>query len=1052
MSKRLKLLILACVLAGLMVPAAANATITQVFGSVTCTTQPSGATAGQRWCGNTSNTTVASFDGTPIDISVGLPVEASPDNNYPVVGIYHGWGGTKITPSSSTAQRWLTKGYAVFSISDRGWGSSCGGPSKPANTVKAAPCEHGYIHLMSRRYEVRDVQTLLGKLADEGVINPQAIGATGGSYGGGMSLQLGSLKDRVELTNGELIPWESAGGKAMKIAATAPEYPWSDIAQALQPNGSGLDYVSDSTYAGPLKNHRFGIEKNNWNSSLYLSGQLLGYYGPNTDPEANLTEWHNFNIKGGPYDGEPLAIQQEEILPRHSAYYTDMSEPPAPALMENGWNDDLFPVDETVKYYNKVRSVYPTQPIKLFYLDLGHNPRSASTVSTSDVNKLQNQQNLWFAYYLRGEGSEPNGAQGSATAITSFCPQSSGGSGTEFKAANWSSLTPGEIRTSGVAEQTIVAPGTGPANGFTSGTVCTTQAAADNVSAAEYRVSAAPASGYTIVGSSTVIGEFSTVGANDQVIARLYDENVTAKTEQLIGRQTYRPLNVGEGFTKQIFQLHPQAWNVAAGHVVKLELLVQDSTYARTSSSPHSVQVRNLELRLPSTDAPGSAEGLVQTPLAKFLPPGYTLALNVAPAGPTAPHLTSGSNPNANGQFSLAWESTQAATSPSYTLQHKNASGGWSTVASGLSSPEYTFGSGNPEGEGTWTYRVTESNAGPEGEPSSASEEIKVDQSPPNPPSGSADRAPDYAAGGGWYKDTVTVSFTDNGDPLLSDGSAGSGVDLGTLSAPQTFNTDGSHTASGTVADNVGNVSGAGTLTVQVDASGPVVEVNCPATAAVGSSASASISASDAQSGLASDPSGTQPIDTTKTGPQTTEASATDNVGHSTTSSCTTQVVNTNVISGHVKKKLIVKSGESVELTSTAVVAQVEVEPGGSLDVEGATTKGIKASGAGVLRICGAKVGSIKASGSTGPVVIGDGEGCSGSSSSAGAVLQGNKAGVTVVGNSFKGSVKVTGNSGGVTVTGNTITKNLTVSGNSGTVVDTPNTVGGKTKAQARRR
>ncbi len=32
------------------------------------------------------------------------------------------------------------------------------------------------------------MQTLLGKLADEGVINPQQIGATGGSYGGGMSL------------------------------------------------------------------------------------------------------------------------------------------------------------------------------------------------------------------------------------------------------------------------------------------------------------------------------------------------------------------------------------------------------------------------------------------------------------------------------------------------------------------------------------------------------------------------------------------------------------------------------------------------------------------------------------------------------------------------------------------------------------------------------------------------------------------------------------------------------------------------------------------------
>ena len=50
--------------------------------------------------------------------------------------------------------------------------------------------------------------------------------------------------------------------------------------------------------------------------------------------------------------------------------------------MENGWNDDLFPVNQTVDYYNKVRATYPNQPMELFYLDLGHNPRSASTPST----------------------------------------------------------------------------------------------------------------------------------------------------------------------------------------------------------------------------------------------------------------------------------------------------------------------------------------------------------------------------------------------------------------------------------------------------------------------------------------------------------------------------------------------------------------------------------------------------------------------------------------------------------------------------------------------
>ena len=148
----------------------------------------------------------------------------------------------------------------------------------------------------------------------------------------------------------------------------------------------------------------------------------------------------------------------------------------------------------------------------------------------------------------------------------------------------------------------------------------------------------------------------------------------------------------------------------------------------------------------------------------------------------------------------------------------------------------------------------------------------------------------------------------------------------------------------------------------------------------------------------------------------------------------------------------MVKDGEAVQLTSTAHTNAIEVQQGGALDVEGATTMGIKASKASVIRICGAKVGAVKIAGSSGPVVLGDNEGCSGSDFGVGAVLQGNTDGVTVIGNAFKGSLKVTGNAGGTTVTNNTVSKNLTVTGNSGTVVDTPNTVGGKTKSQARRR
>jgi len=154
---------------------------------------------------------------------------------------------------------------------------------------------------------------------------------------------------------------------------------------------------------------------------------------------------------------------------------------------------------------------------------------------------------------------------------------------------------------------------------------------------------------------------------------------------------------------------------------------------------------------------------------------------------------------------------------------------------------------------------------------------LKVDKTKPNAPSAAADRSPDYAGGGGWYKNTVTVSFTSNGDPNLADGSAGSGV--ASVSAQQTFNTSGSHTASGTATDNAGNFSLATTLNVQVDATKPSVNITCPSSVVLGSSANASRTASDAHSGLATAASGTVALNTSSVGSKTASApTATDNV------------------------------------------------------------------------------------------------------------------------------------------------------------------------------
>jgi len=158
------------------------------------------------------------------------------------------------------------------------------------------------------------------------------------------------------------------------------------------------------------------------------------------------------------------------------------------------------------------------------------------------------------------------------------------------------------------------------------------------------------------------------------------------------------------------------------------------------------------------------------------------------------------------------------------------------------------------------------------------------------------------------------------------------------------------------------------------------------------------------------------------------------------------------VISGTVSGPLVVKSGESVELTSTGKISgPVTVEPGGELNVEGGTISGsVKANKAAPLRLCGATIsGPVEATNGSGSVVIGEGtSGCSANTISGSVTVTGNKEGVVIDGNIVSGPLTVTGNEGGTTVVNNTVSGSLTVTGNSGVVVDKPNTVKGPSKLQ----
>ena len=189
-------------------PAGASASPSRAYSPVgRSPARPSRALAqpdGTRVCHGTysssggSDLRLASFDGQPLAVYVTLP--PAPDGPYPLIIQSHGWGVPPSGPGDTqyygpTADAWAQQGYAVLQIVARGFGDSCGTPqSRAADPVG---CQNGYIRLDDERYEAHDAQFAAGLLVDEGAADPNRIGATGESYGGGVSLELATLKDRV---------------------------------------------------------------------------------------------------------------------------------------------------------------------------------------------------------------------------------------------------------------------------------------------------------------------------------------------------------------------------------------------------------------------------------------------------------------------------------------------------------------------------------------------------------------------------------------------------------------------------------------------------------------------------------------------------------------------------------------------------------------------------------------------------------------------------------------------------------------------------------------
>jgi dienelactone hydrolase len=616
-----------------------------VLGLLACTPAASAAPLGLTDCASAEDVhqcsgLVQTWDGVPLDATVTLPREGV--TNLPLVVLIHGFGNSKheyLDPASEAytgnAFSYARDGYAVLTYTARGLWGSCGTPD--SRLANAAACARGYIHLADARYEVRDTQHLVGLLVDEGTADPDKIGVAGDSYGGGQAFMLAALKNRTMLPDGRLTPWQSPAGTRLRIAAAAPVIPWTDLIHAIAPNGRTLTYTIQPPKAGftPV-----GVFKTSFANGIFAAAQTatgpgqpvgepfvpgrpMGYLAPTgTDPEADVTRWVTRADQGEPYDDPEAKAIVDTLERHHSAYYIDAKRRPAPLFIGTGFTDDLFPVDEAIRFVNRTRKRHPRARIAMLLGDFGH---QRAQNKDADRALLEANVHAWLDHHLRGAPSRPRGV----TATTQTCPRDTPSAG-PFTARSFGALARGEVRFATRDPQTIGSDPGDPATGraidpVAGGDACVTTAPTRAPSAATYELPTPARRGYTLLGAPAVVADLTVTGEPGvpQIASRLWDVAPDGSSQTLVARGLYRPTADG----RQVWELHANGWRFAPGHVPKLELLGADPPYARPSNGDFEIDVNRLQLRLPVRQRPGCRtihrKARPVVPSGQRLAPGY---------------------------------------------------------------------------------------------------------------------------------------------------------------------------------------------------------------------------------------------------------------------------------------------------------------------------------------------------------------------------------------------------------------------------------------------
>jgi pimeloyl-ACP methyl ester carboxylesterase len=325
-----------------------------------------GSTARGRVC---SGFLPSEVDGTLLDVTVVTPPGRGP---HPLIAVLHGWGGSK----DGFGYLWeplLADGHAVLRYSARGFGRSW-----------------GQVNLADVNVELADLRSMIGHVVDEprAHVDSQAVGVTGVSYGGGQSW--------LALVH----PFfKSRRGADVRIRAVAPIVPWTDLVYALLPNGRPEYSLAPA-----------GSPKLSYINGLFVSGVRASEERPYPNYPDYLVAWHAWLNTMEPNVLDPVYRQ---ILDGTAGYrsiwwrqdfWRDAVVNRVPVFQVQGLTDDLFPLPEAKRMLLALKAIDAQYPIASYFGDIGH-PRASNKAGERDY--VVGMVRQWFAYYLRGSGTEP---------------------------------------------------------------------------------------------------------------------------------------------------------------------------------------------------------------------------------------------------------------------------------------------------------------------------------------------------------------------------------------------------------------------------------------------------------------------------------------------------------------------------------------------------------------------------------------------------------------------------------------------------------------------